>query len=292
MADRRQVLFGAAALTAATAWGQARSGPRTIAYAKRPGAAANLTSLDLYAPPGPSAGLAPLVAFIHGGGWRSGDKSDPAAGAAKAAFFAAHGIAYASLNYRLSPDVTHPAHIEDIAAGLVWLIDNGAAAGCDPKRLYVMGHSAGAHLAALIATDERRLGAWAKRLSAIRGVVLLDGAGYDVAAHMQLTPNRDTIASDMYRAAFGDDPQIWADASPLLHVARGKGIAPFLIVHTDRAKAVRQSQRLAAALRAAGGQARLYRASGLSHIEVNRSIGAARDKVGPQVLAALKDWGA
>ncbi len=293
MADRRRFLLSAAAaLAAGSAGAQARPVAQTLVYAQRPGAQANLTSLDLYRIAAPSARPAPLVAFIHGGGWRIGDKSNPGAGAEKAAFFAARGVALASLNYRLSPDVIHPAHIEDVAAGLAFLIDNAAAHGCDPARIYVMGHSAGAHLAALVATDARRLGAHGKSLGALRGVVLLDGAGYDVSAQMDALAGRQSILSDMYRAAFGDDPALWADASPVGHVAPGKGIAPFLIVHTDRAPAVRQSQTLAAVLRAAGVKARLYRARGLSHSDVNRGMGGVGDTVGPQVLAALKDWGA
>jgi arylformamidase len=293
MTDRRRFVGGAAALAAIGAQAQAvPAKPRTVRYAERPGANANLTSLDLYAPPQAQARPAPLVAFIHGGGWRIGDKTNPGAGADKAAFFARRGFAFASLNYRLSPDVAHPAHVEDVAAGLAWLIDNAAAQGCDPGRIFLMGHSAGAHLAALVAADERRLGAFGHRLSALRGVVLLDGAGYDVAAQMRALGGVDTILSDMYRAAFGDDPTRWADASPVRFVASGKGIAPFLIVHTDRRAAVRQSLALASALRAASVEARVFRASGLSHAEVNRGIGRPGDRVGPQVLSALAAWGA
>lgn len=286
MAMRRdQMVAGLIALLAGAAAAPAAKA-RTFSTGVDP-----LQALDVYAPAG--RGPFPILAFLHGGGWRIGDKSNPAAGAEKAAVFTPRGFVYASLNYRLSPAVRHPAHVEDVAAGLAWLIANAQRFGGDPRRLFLMGHSAGAHLAALAAIDKRRLGAHGLGLSALKGVILLDGAGYDVAPQVQGLQGGPTFTREMYEDAFGTDPAGWADASPVTHIAANAGIAPFLIVHTDRLPAVRQSTMLAERLRTAGVSARLYRARGKSHAQVNREIGApAGAALTAEIFKALSAWGA
>ena len=84
-----------------------------------------------------------------------------------------------------------------------------------------MGHSAGAHLVSLVATDGRRLGALGKPLSIIRGVIALDTNAYDLSQ-----------ASRFHKGVFGDDPAVWHDASPISHVAVNKGIPPFLVCYS------------------------------------------------------------
>ena len=281
--NRRNFLgLAVAGIMTQPAWSQPR--PKTIRYAATPGAAPNLQSLDLYAE---SIGSGrPLVAFIHGGGWRQGDKANAAHGVTKADYFLKQGFAFASLNYRLSPAAMHPAHIEDVAAALAWLHTNAEANGVNPNRIYLMGPSAGAHLAALAATDERRLAAHRKSLSIIKGAVLLDGAGYDMTRRSQ----RD--GSGIIAQAFGSDPAMLADASPLTHVAPGKGIPPFLIVHTDRRQAVDQAQALAAALKNSNVEASLFNPPDYTHADVNRRFGQPSEPVTAATMAALKQWGA
>lgn len=290
MIHRRAFALSTAALFLGAAHAQPRiaGSPRTYRYAQSPGATADLQSLDLYASPGQDR---PLLVFIHGGGWRIGDKANAPHGSQKAAFFNAQGYAYASINYRLSPAVMHPAHVEDVAAALAWLADHAGQQGLDARRIYVMGHSAGAHLAALVATDARRLGAFGKPLSTIKGAILLDGAGYDVARQAPAVIRRGGLLGQMYADAFGRDGALWADASPVTHAREGAGIAPFLIVHTDRPDAVSQSTLLAQRLRAARVDAQLFRAAGYSHADANRKVGQAGDPVTEAIMAALRRWG-
>lgn len=271
------------------AWAQGRpaGARRTIRYAQTPGAPATLQSLDLY----PAANRnAPLVVFIHGGGWRIGDKQNGAAGEEKASFFNALGNAYASLNYRLSPEVQHPAHVEDVAAALAWLHDNAAAQGFDRDRITIMGHSAGAHLAALVAIDPRYLGKHGKPLSIVKGVILLDGAGYDVTRQAPAVIARGGFMGEMYSGAFGADPAGWRDASPTLLVERGRAIAPFLIVHASRPDSTSQSRTLAARLRDVGVDAQLFEAHGYTHAQVNRRIGETGEAVTREITGALARW--
>jgi acetyl esterase/lipase len=279
--------LGAVAAPAAVVQGRVAGQPRTYRYAATPGVAPDLQSLDLYAASGQGR---PLVAFIHGGGWRIGDKATAFAGREKAAFFTAQGYAYASLNYRLSPAVMHPAHVEDVAAAFAWIVANAERQGIDARRIVVMGHSAGAHLAALVATDARRLERHGLTPAIFRGAILLDGAGYDVTRQAPAVLRRGGMLGAMYGDAFGRDGALWADASPVTHVAAGKGIPPFLIVHTDRPDATRQSVGLARRLRASGIDAQLFRAGGYSHADVNRKIGQPGEPVTAAILAALQRW--
>lgn len=134
----------------------------------------NLQSLDIHttnpAEDGKSAKLTPVLIMIHGGGWRRGDKAGVGVTRHKAPHFVASGYVYVSINYRPSatPDgPKHPAHVQDCAKAIAWVHDNIAKYGGAPNRVFVMGHSAGAHLAALVSTDHRRLEAEDKKLSII-----------------------------------------------------------------------------------------------------------------------------
>jgi arylformamidase len=113
----------------------------------------SLLSLDVYAPAG--AENLPVVLMIHGGGWSIGDKANRDVSIDKARYFTSQGYVYVSINYRLSPDVQHPAHIEDVASAVSWVLENIATYGGDPARLTLMGHSAGAHLLLVSAPDWR-----------------------------------------------------------------------------------------------------------------------------------------
>jgi arylformamidase len=250
---------------------------RDIPYAVREGFDPDLTALDVYAPA--SGENHPVVVMIHGGGWRIGDKGTGAAARAKAQFFVERGYVFVSLNYRLSPAVKHPAHVEDVAAGLAWVHDHIAEHGGDRAMIFVMGHSAGAHLAALVATDERRLAAHQKSLAIVRGIVLLDGAGYDVERAARVM-GRVGQLSEMYSDAFGDDPAGWKDASPLHHLAPDKGIPAALVFYTGRAEGPRAKliQEFAAAIEATGVKAEAIHTE-QSHAEINRQFGADGDEV-------------
>lgn len=246
---------------------------RDIPYAEAPGVDPNLLSLDVYAPPGASE--LPVVAMIHGGGWSIGDKAHASVGAVKGRYFTGQGYVYVSINYRLSPAVMHPVHVADVAKALAFVREHIGEYGGDPGRIYVMGHSAGAHLAALVATDARYLEALGTSPEALSGVILLDGAGYDIPANLETAGPR---LRRIYETAFGTDPAVQRDASPIAHVSAEGTYPPFLIVHVaDRAASRVQSESLAEALRAAGGEAEVFAAEGKTHMTLNRDIGRPGD---------------
>lgn len=279
----RNVLAG---LTVAysLAWGLAGGEPpfRThldIPYAQIPGFDVRLTSLDLYVPL-EGTGF-PVVIWVHGGGWWSGDKGNVGE---KPAAFTAAGHLFVSVNYRLSPAVRHPVHVQDVAAAIAWVRQNIANYGGDPRRIFLLGHSAGAHLAALVATDEEYLAAHGLGLDTISGVVCLDGAGYNIPGQAA----QGLLPFLRFRQAFGDDPAGWWEASPLAHVAPGKGIPPFLLVYAgDRVASRERSLEFAEALGQAGVRVDLYHTADKDHNGVNRDLGKPGDATTARVLAFL-----
>src|SRR5438876_8257704 len=122
--------------------------------------------LDVYSPP--KAKNLPVVFWIHGGGWQGGDKSDVQI---KPQVFNGKGFVLVSTNYRLLPNVDMATLTRDVAKALRWVHDHIAEHGGDPKRLLIMGHSAGAQLAALLCTDERYLKEEGLSLAIIKGCV-------------------------------------------------------------------------------------------------------------------------
>lgn len=214
---------------------------------------------------------APLLIFVHGGGWKRGSK-DNATGAAKAGHYHGLGYAFASINYRLVPDATVESQAQDVADAVAALRGRAAALGFDPDRIVLMGHSAGAHLVALVGTDMHYFATAGLKSDAVRGVIPLDGAAYDVPKQMA---EGGRFMAGTYEQAFGTDPARQKALSPILHA--GQPNAPsFLILHVDRADGTAQSEGLAAALRKAGTPVEVEALEGQGlrgHMQINRSMG-------------------
>lgn len=241
------------------------AGATAIAYGKDP-----LQTLDLWRAKD-ARSAAPLILFVHGGGWQHGSK-DNATGQHKAIYFPAAGYAFASINYRLVPDVRVEEQAADVAAAVRALIDRAEILGIDRRRIVLMGHSAGAHLVALVGTDERYLKGAGLSFADIAGVIPIDGAAYDVAAQMRDGPR---LMQSRYQTAFGPDPVRQKALSPTLQSAAPNAPA-FLLLHVQRPDGVRQADALARALRAAGTAVEVagFPGTGLSgHGEINRRLG-------------------
>jgi acetyl esterase/lipase len=258
---------------------------KDLPYHEAEGVSPSLLSLDLY---GPKEGeKLPVILFIHGGGWRGGDKKSAAS---KGFFFAQKGFVLVSVNYRLSPKVAHPVHVQDVIRSVAWVRENVAEYGGDPETIFVMGHSAGAHLAALAAIDDKRLKeAGLPGLPLFRGAVLLDGAGYDIPATLkdaEDNPSRSTL----FKTAFGEEEEGWKDASPTLRAGEESGFAPFLILHVAGREASEvQSKGLKEALEGSGGKARVLPAEGKTHGSINKEIGKEGDVVTARILRFLEN---
>ena len=253
-----------------------------LPYAEKPGVDPNLLSLDIYTPGTmPEKAGRPVVVMVHGGGWRAGDKANDSNGTEKAAFFTAQNCVYVSVNYRLSPAVRHPAHAEDVARAVAWVFNQIGQFGGDPNRLTLMGHSAGAHLAALVATDRKYLAKLGKSPTAFHGVILLDTAGYNIVRNLEeMAKGPKTKA--LYLNAFGSEKRVWLDASPITHVRVGQKLPRFLVFHTARKSSSTQSKEFVEAVRQSGSSAFDVLAEGKTHASLNRDIGQPGD--GPSRL--------
>lgn len=235
--------------------------------------AAGGARLDLYGPATPGGPARPVVLFVHGGGWRHGTRAQVGA---KPGAIVAHGYLFASAGYRLDAPVTPREQGADIAAAVAWLHDHAREHGGDGDRIFLIGHSAGAHLVALVGTDERLLAPHGLEPASLAGVVLLDGAGYDVPR--QMAAARLPRMKALYRDAFGDDQAAQRDASPITHVAAGKRYPPFLLFHVGQRQDSReQSETLAERLRAARGEATTVHEPDKNHLTLNREWGIAGD---------------
>ncbi len=173
--------------------------------------------LDIYIPA--QASRAPVIVSIHGGALRAGDKSEHTFVGQR---FTAAGNVTVVVNHRLSPGVMHPAHIEDIAMAVAWVKRNIAQHGGDPEKLFVVGHSAGAYLAALLALDPRYLAAHGLTPRDIRGVVPVSGFFY---------VDRTGVAPDRPKDVWGTDAKVWKDASPATFI--GPRVPPMLLLYAD-----------------------------------------------------------
>jgi len=214
---------------------------------------------------------APLVIFVHGGGWKRGDKQ-MMHGSDKLEHWQDLGYAVASVNYRLVPDNTVEQQASDVAASVAYLRNNAGRLGFDADRIALIGHSAGAHLIALVGTDPQYLAAEGLGLDAILGVIPLDGAAYDVAYQLD---HAGILMRGTYRQAFGEDAERQRDLSPTRHAA-SPNAPQFLILHVQREDARAQSVALAAALNRAGTPAEVQglRGRGLrGHMQINRNLG-------------------
>jgi arylformamidase len=255
--------------TGATACPRSAAPVRDLAY----GSDDDQQRLDVY--PASHGCPAPVVVWVHGGGWQHGDKRNRMDD--KVRLWNDAGYTVVSVNYRLTDPaaaapVRFPAHDEDVASAVAWVHDHIADHGGDPDRIALLGHSAGAQISASVATDPKYLGAHGLGLDALRCAGALDTEGYDVTA-MASTGNA------IYRAAFGDDPATWHDASPIEHVTPDSGIPRFLVVERGTPRRRRAAEAFVTSLRDAGVTVTVVDAGSLSHAEVNSVIGRNDDSV-------------
>ncbi len=186
---------------------------KDVTYYDGKNADADKHKLDLYLPKGHKE--FPTVVYVHGGGWTRGSRTSIEK---QAEVFVKHGVAVASVGYRLSPAVKHPEHVKDVARAFAWVKRNIAKHGGKPDLLFVSGHSAGGHLAALLAADESYLKAEKLSLADVKGAIPISGVF--------------TITKGRINAAFPEDEDGCRQASPLTHVKDKH--PPFLILYAEK----------------------------------------------------------
>ena len=234
--------------------------------------------LDIYTPSG--AKNLPVVFWIHGGGWQTGDKANVQE---KPAWFTKKGFVFVSINHRLLPEVEMEVLVRDVAKAFGWMHKHIAEHGGDPNRVLVGGHSSGAQLATLICTDDRYLKAEGVSFASLIGCVPVDGDTYDIPAIIETAETRLRVHGMPmpkygHRLKFGNDPAKHVDFSAVTHVAKGKSIPPFLIVHVaDHPDNFIQAKRLEAALKAAEIPVTVFGGKETNHSKINALIGTEGD---------------
>ncbi len=243
--------------------------------------------LDVYSPV--AAKNLPVVFWIHGGGWQTGDKSGVQL---KPRLFVDNKFIFVSTNYRLLPTVDMETIIRDIAKSVRWVHENIATHGGDPNQIFIMGHSAGAQLAALVCTDERYFKAEGLDFSMVKGCVPVDGDTFDIPAIIEIAETRCKVynlpkATFGHRQKFGNDPAKHRAFSTVSHIAKNKGIPPFLIMYvTNDADTSGQANHLGRVLKSHGIPTTLFGGKETTHTKINADLGLADDP-GTKALMAF-----
>jgi acetyl esterase/lipase len=281
---------------------------QNVSYSDNPKVASNSQKLDLFLPTNKKD--FPVVVFVHGGSWMYGDKDFSGWGTAIGRFFASQGIGAVMPNYRLSPFVRHPEHIKDVAKAFAWTARNIQKYGGSPDRLFLCGHSAGAHLVSLLATNDAYLKAEGLKPSAIKGVIAVSGVYrvFSLGVRLKITGETVTVSLgplvdlkvaepvkpakkprmgepatqmevrlDLLGLVFGFNPQVRKEASPLSHVK--PGLPPFLIVSPsgDLPGLPELAAEFAAALRKAKCEVEVLKIKGRDHDSVMFAATRAAD---------------
>lgn len=215
--------------------------------------------LDLFLPDRPHPRL---FVFIHGGGWRGGDKLHYRA---LGELLSGFGYAVALPNHRLAPEHPFPAPAEDVAAAIACVHRYSGESGVRREGMFLGGHSSGAHLAALLAVHSGLLPE-----AAIAGVIAISGV-YDLRAYEE--------AGEYLEPVFGADRSRWAEASPITFVENGRALPAFFLAHAefDYPGAGAQAERMAARVEAAGGHAQVVEVPGRDHVTILTGVQSLLD---------------
>ncbi len=228
-------------------------------------------TLDVYAPAG--AERAPVVVFVYGGGWTSGQKDDYRF---VGATLAARGFVTVIPDYRVFPQVRYPGFLRDNAAAVAWARANAARFGGDPDRLFLMGHSAGAYNVVMLTLDKQ----WLQEAGMdpdrdIAGTIGLSGP-YD------FLPLRDAELEAIFAPASD-----LRRSQPIVH-ARGDAPPLFLATGTnDDTVLPRNTEHLAAAIERDGGRVEARYYPGVNHTRIIGAVSGVVRWMAPTLSDAL-----
>jgi len=226
----------------------------TAAYGADPAQA-----VDVYVPPGVLRD-APVIVMVHGGAWKIGDKANTGSVENKLRHWLPKGYVFVSVNYRMLPQAMAYAQAQDVAQALRWTQAHAADWGASDRKIILMGHSAGAHLAALLSSKPDMVGKpWA-------GTVVLDSAA------MKISKTMASRHPKFYDEAFGSDPAGWAQASPMDQWTPS-AVPMFLVCSTKRPDKPCDDARAFQDLARRSNVRMPVLPQPLSHADVNRTLG-------------------
>jgi acetyl esterase/lipase len=306
-------------------WGRTESPPtdvcgveriRGISYYDGPQADSGKHRLDLFLPKGKTD--YPVVILVHGGAWIVGDNRCCGLYSSVGEFLAGQGIGAVLPNYRLSPSVKHPEHIKDLARAFAWTRKHIAEHGGRADEIFLMGHSAGGHLVALLATDEEYLNEEGCRSTDIKGVIGLSGVyritpgkmNVHLGGHSddsfrldEMTPLRGAssaskptegsgglpLSVDVFGLVFGDDPKVRLAASPVHYVR--PGLPPFLFLNAEKdlPSLPRMAEEMHEALLREGCESHLMRIERRNHNSICFRAIETNDPAAKAILEFIRD---
>lgn len=206
-----------------------------------------------------NASNAPVILMVHGGAWRAGDKDNKQVVKNKVARWVSKGFVFITINYRMLPEADPLVQAEDVALALATAQKNAKRWGGDPSKFILMGHSAGAHLIALVTAKPY------KGVQPWLGSVVLDSGALNVVTTMEGRHYR------FHDRAFGKDPVYWKATSPTLQL-KGRTVPTLLVCSTRREGPCPEAHEYAARANQLGGHAEVLEAD-LSHRDINETLG-------------------
>lgn len=253
-----------------------------IRYATHAKADPKLNMLNVYIPK--KGSNSPMVIWVHGGSLTFGDKDNILY---KAEYFTARGYVFVSINYRLSPNVKHPANAQDVADAIVWLHENATDYSADSEKMFLIGHSAGAQLAALVSIDEKYLEKAGSSPAILDGVILLDGLGYDIPLMMN---DASAKIKEWCVDAFGNNKKEWEQASPVNSIKENKATPPFMIAYAgEREGAEKEAIAFSRTLSEASVKNKVFSYEKKNTTTINKELGKATDKPTEDVFRFLQE---
>jgi acetyl esterase/lipase len=250
---------------------------RNVPYVDDPVSPLQQLDVDGFEPT-KGCGPAPVVIWVHGGGWRAGDKRNEPD---KAELFNRLGYVFVSVNYRLSnpPGAAsrpiHPAHAQDVGAAVAWVEEHIAEYGGDGHELAFLGHSAGGHLVSLVGTDPSYVEDAGGDAAALRCVISNDTEGYDLVERSASSE----VGRRLVANAFGPDPAAYPGASPINHVGERDEPVDLLVITRGTPRRIAAALAFATAAEDAGSSVDVLEARGLTHRDVNHLLGTDGDTV-------------
>ena len=253
-----------------------------IPYNDIPGVSPILLSLDIYEPMNVDD-TRPVIIYVHGGSWKGGTKSNVGL---KAELLTENNYVFVSINYRLSPNppdttvagaVRFPIHPIDVSKAISFVYENIHLYSGDPENLHLIGHSAGAHLINLVATNEYFLGLHNLTPADIGCVCSLDAGVFNLPFELEIA---DAARRLMLLNAFGLNTGFYLQASPLFNVEAGEQLPDFLLVHQGTPLRILKTEGFRDTLLTKGHSAASFNAFPYSHSEINLGLGAPQDSIG------------
>lgn len=238
--------------------------------------------LDIYTPD--NANKAPVMVYVHGGGWMIGKKSRVGN---KPDAFNGEGFILVSVEYPLLPDYGVEQQATSVAKATTWVSRNIEDYGGNQDNIHIMGHSAGAHLIALVAVDHTYLQKFGASPKVIKSATPLDTAALNVPYRMSKTEFETRLVSKMFYSAFGRNPNKWEDFSPYHNISNGY-IPPFHVLSADRESAAYTGDQLVRTLKSRGIKAQHTRFPDHSHRTINQDSGERTSPVFKSILDFIR----